>query len=85
MLASHRVAPSPSNLENAHEPSGHSIPGCSSKSLLLCPAYNKWTSPCNRINIPMAISAWNSSALFFPLPAALSVTEGLGQSHSGMW
>ena len=53
MLVSHLVASSQRSLENAHESSGQTISGWSSKNLQLCPKYNKWTRPCNTINTPI--------------------------------
>jgi len=42
----------PRSLENAHDPSGQTIPGLSSKNLALCPKYNKWTRLCSTMNMP---------------------------------
>ncbi len=41
ILAKFLAAPSPKKPENAHDPSGQTIPGFSSKRRELCPKYNK--------------------------------------------
>jgi hypothetical protein len=42
----------PRSFENAHDPSGQTIPGFSSKYLAHCPKYTKWTIPCSMKNTP---------------------------------
>jgi hypothetical protein len=52
ILARFLAASLPGSLENTHDPSGQSIPGFSSKYLLLWPKYNKWIRPCSPMNMP---------------------------------
>jgi hypothetical protein len=68
MLDSHLLFGYPIILENTHEPSGHTIPGCSSKSFWLCPKYNKCTKPCKIMNTPIT-NLPMASLLKYPSPA----------------
>jgi hypothetical protein len=47
-----RAVSFPRSFENAHDPSGQTIPGFSSKNLIHCPKYNKWTIACSMMNTP---------------------------------